>query len=69
VLTCSKMLPWVHTNVVDWSGTQNGTTAGNAGGAAAAAVSATHNRSNRRMKSVVQDAAVGAVTNVDWRGP
>jgi len=37
---------------------------GNAGGAAAAAVSATHNRSNRRMKSVVQDAAVGAVTNV-----
>jgi len=39
------------------------------GAAAGAAVSATHNRSNRRMKSVVQDAAVGAVTNVDWRGP
>jgi len=33
-------------------------------GCAGAAVSATHNRSNRRVKSVVQDAAVGAVTNV-----
>ena len=34
------------------------------GAAAGAAVSATHSRTNRRVSSVVQDAAVGAVTNV-----
>lgn len=34
------------------------------GAAAGAAVSATHNKSNGRVSSVVQDAAVGAVTSV-----
>ena len=53
-------------NVVTGAVLKNGTTTGNAvgGAAAGAAVSATHNRSNGRVASVVQDAAVGAVTNV-----
>jgi len=53
-------------NVVTGALLKNGKVVRNAatGAAAGAAVSATHNRSNGKVSSAVQDAAVGAVTNV-----
>lgn len=53
-------------NVVTGAVLKSGSTVGNAvgGAAAGAAVSATHNKSNGRAASIVQDGAVGAAATV-----